>query len=233
MSDSGAGLVSRLMYDVGRIQVLTTDTNYRTIALAWINGVARDIQSRHPDWVWLEKSATFDTVADQVSYDIPADMDSSGRKYFSIREQSSPIKLKYIDQKRLDEIAPKPTDRTGKPTHYTLYGDVIRLYPTPDDEYTMHERYLKNPSTLTDSTASSNEIPAKFDEVILDGARVRAFMFEPEWGSAREQKAIYEQGILRMWRDNNISLDDDQVSERHGLDYIREPYRFNNVGMGT
>ena len=75
---TGAGFIDNLMESVGKIQTKASDTNYRVIALNWLNRIVEDISSRQRHWKWLEKTSTFDTVADQLSYDLPADIQICG-----------------------------------------------------------------------------------------------------------------------------------------------------------
>lgn len=232
MSANGEALINSLMYDVGKVQVLTTDTNYRVMALDWLNRILRDIAGRHSDWNWLQKSATFNTVADQMSYDLPTDLLDGGFKIYDMRQKESPSPIVYIDQRRFDELEPDPTDSSGNPFYYTLYADTLRLWPVPDDVYAIYMRYVKNITTMTDG-ATTCETPVQYDDVVVDGMKVHAFRYEPEWGDTTKQKIIYESGIQRMIRDNDLTLDDDGVTERHGYGTgANEAYSFDSTSVG-
>ena len=230
---NGQSIINSIMYKTGKIQVLTTDTNYRTMVLDWLNDVKDDISSRHPHWNWLEKTATFYTVADQMSYDRPGDMDLSGIKIVSLKQTESPTKLFYVNQGRFDELQPKPTDSSGNPYLYTVYSDAIRLWPVPNDAIQMTLRYMKiNADDFTDGTDTS-DIPEQYKKVILDGVLIDAFNYEPQWGNSDKARMAYEDGILRMMRDNDTALDDSSVSERHPSepDYLATPH-FDRTDVG-
>lgn len=228
---SGSAFIDQLMESVGKIQTKTTDTNYRIIATNWFNQVIRDISSREKRWKWLEKTSTFPTVESQLSYDLPSDID--GYNIFSLKQTETPITLKYIDQRRFDQLEPDPTETEADPEFYTVYASSLRLFPTPSQEITMTLRYLKTATALADDDETL-DIPEKWDSVLLDGAKVHAFNYEPEWGSPKTQIQLYEAGIARMLQDNSNIQDDDGVSETHpfgvGLEVLP---RFNPRGDFT
>lgn len=50
----------------------------------------------------------------------------------------------------------QPGDATGEPTHYCVYGNQIRWYPIPDDDYTiMVSGIFEDTSTLTSTACST------------------------------------------------------------------------------
>jgi hypothetical protein len=230
----GNEFIDSVMRRVGRSQVLTTDTTLRAIALEWLNTGVRDISGRHEHWTWLEKTASFPTVADQLSYDLPADIDLSGRKVFSVKQEDSPAKLVYIDQNTFDALEPEPTSSSGYPYYYTLWSKAIRLYPMPSSVITMYMRYIKTVTSLTDSATSETDIPSKHDNVVIDGALVYAFMLFPSFGNSQQQRAVYELGIKRMIQDNNIVIGDDGISFSHsiGSQRMKDPYSFDKLNVG-
>lgn len=233
---TGQDFINNCMYDVGKYQVLTTDTALRVIVLSWANRVIKDVCSRHPHWVWLENTSTFNTVIDQLTYDLPSDIDLSGRKVFTVRQKTSPVKLVYVNQRRFDELESDPTISTGNPYIYTLWANQIRLWPVPSSVMTMYMRYMKRAATaLTDSASSTTDIPEKFDEVILAGMRKFAFRLFPNWGNPDTQEVLYEKGITQMTEDNGIALDSDNISERHSIDLPSglAPFHYDNTSIGS
>jgi len=223
----GKSYVDNLFYDIGKYQVLTADTALRVIALSWANRVIKDISGRHRHWTWLEKTSTFATVASQMTYDLPTDVDTSGRKILSLKQYTTPTKLTYVNQRRLDELEPDPTTNEADPYLYTYWATAIRLYPVPSQAITMYLRYIKTISALTDSALSTTDIPAKWDDVVIDGMKKFAFSMFPEWGDTGKQFAIFENGIDKMIRDNNEELDAEATSETHGDGGMGRAYTYN------
>jgi hypothetical protein len=230
----GKTFIDNLFYDLGRYSLLTTDTTLRTVALSWANRVIKDISGRKT-WTFLEVTSTFPTIASTMTYDLPADCDLSGRKVISLRQKESPQKLFYISQRFLDEVEPEPDTVTGNPLYYTIFAQQIRLYPVPNDAYTMYMRYIKTITALTDSALSTTEIPAKFDEVVLDGMKVHAFRMFPKWGDSNTAKALFEQGILKMISDDDAEIDASNVSGSHiiGANNLIPPYHADLTKVGT
>jgi hypothetical protein len=229
---NGKEFIDALFYDIGKYQVLITDTNLRVIALSWLNRIKNEISSRHEHWTWLEQTAIFNTVASQMTYDLPTDIDLSGNKVMDLRQKTSPAKLIYISQKRLDELDPNPT-RTGNPTHWTKWANQIRLYPIPSSVITMYLRYMLDKATDYNDEIVTSQIPVKFDWVVNAGMKKYAFAMFPRWGNVAEANSLFENGIGNMLSDNNIVLDDDQLSEgRNTHNRISEPYSFNNEDVG-
>lgn len=231
---NGEEHINACLYDVGKIQTVSTDTNLRTIALNWLNRVIRHIASRDKQWTWLEKAVSFNTVEDVMSYSPMTDLDLSGRKILSIRQKETPKKLIYIDQQYFDELEPKPDSRTGNPEFYTLWGQTIKLWPVPADVYTMYVRYIKTITAFTDATASTSDIPEKFDDVIQDGMKIHAFRMFPKWGNSANQVLVFESGIRNMKIDNTEILDDDGYQYAHtiGKRELREAFPFDESSVG-
>ena len=174
---TGEKFVDQLMYDTDRFQNLTTDTTYRTMALNWLNLAIKDLANEQVGYHWrdLEKTVEFPTVADQMSYDLPADIDTN--KIYTVREKENDYKLNYIPQNDFDEAVPDSSVSSGIPRDYIVYAGVIRLYPVPDDAYTIYMRYIKIPTELADDD-NSTDFSSKYDNVILNNALVRAFRFD-------------------------------------------------------
>ncbi len=230
---NGNTFIDEVMYSVGKIQTVSTDTNFRILATSWLNRVIKDIQTRQPRWRWLEKTATFPTVVNQMSYDLPSDLQGGGDKIYDIRQKDSPVKLRYIDQGTLDLLEPDPGDSSGDPFHYTVFSDSLRLWPVPSSVMTMYIRYLKNITALAD-TATANEIPSQYDNVVIDGALVHAYRYEEGWGNPQTQIQLYEAGVARMIRDNAQVVGDDGVTLAHPYkrSTLKEPYTYDNTSVG-
>lgn len=238
---NGEQLINDIMRDTGKIQTLTTDTNYRAMALRWANRVKNYIGSRHPKWTWLEVNGNFDTVDNRMSYDIPSGvgtapaMNKSGHKVISLRQKDSPAKLTYIHQSIFDALEPDPTQTTGNPTIYTFNANSLRLWPVPDAVYTMYLRYAKYmPDDFADNGTEHADLPKQWEWVVLAGMRELAFRYEPEWGDYKAEHIIFEDGVSKMIDDNNLTLDSDDVSKGHGENdtELIEPYRINLVDLG-
>lgn len=105
-------------------------------------------------WFLLSEDSTITTLASEPRIVIPSDFlreceDDALWRYNPEAESGEEqwTKLVKDDLDYLREVYPD----TGKPTHYALSGGYFWLLPTPDDIYTIRQRYFaKGASLATD-----------------------------------------------------------------------------------
>ena len=60
------------------------------------------------------------------------------------------VRLKYVPYRQFHEIIPVPSSgQVGKPQHYVVWDNVIQLYPTPSDIFTLNLLYVKWPDEVS------------------------------------------------------------------------------------
>lgn len=211
---TGQNFINSVMIDTDRYDNLTTDTTYRALVLDWANRVQKDISGKQDSfhWRWLEKTSTFNTVANQLSYDLPSDID--GYKILSLKQTTNDLKLYFIPQEEFDRLYPDPTEHTGNPVCYTLFANAIRLYPTPSSAIQITIRYVKTITALTDA-AVSGDIPAKWDDVVLEGILAKAYKFDKRLQESIDSFNKYIEGVERMKVDNEMIIDNIDVANSH------------------
>ena len=221
---NGKEFIDQVIYDSDRLQNLTADTTYRTMVLGWLNLVLKDIASRQDSFHWrfLEATSFFDTVASQMTYDLPTDID--GNKIFSVRRTDGDIRINYVDQHIFDKYVADPTTASGNPDWYSLWANQMKLWPIPGSAISIYVRYIKQVPSVTDSTAVSTDLAnlVKWDDVILSGVLVKARRFDSKDYSI--EKADYENGITRMKSDNSQIIDYNNVTESHRSRGSRVPW---------
>ncbi len=192
----------------------TSDTDYRAMALDWLNLVNKDISNRQQNfhWRWLEKTSTMPTVEDQHSYDLPDDIDTN--KINSIYDRTNNWTYVFISYDEFVRLVPNPSNSTGSARWYTLYATTLRLYPVPSSVYTLFMDYVKTISLIADASVAI-DIPAKYDPVIIDGVLVYVYKYDPDLGDWAKQQIVYEAGIKRMIQDNNMSPSEKAIPESH------------------
>jgi len=193
------------------------DSRYRATMLGWLNLVLKDIQNRQQGWHWrwLEKTATASTVAGQHSYDLPDDIDTN--KMFALYDRTNDNTYTFVPYDRFVRLFPDPSNEQGTPRWWTFWANTIRLYPVPASAFTFYLDYIKNITLLTDDASSTTDVPEKFDEVIIDGALVYAYRFDPSLGDWKSQQQLYEAGIQKMINDNRMMINELAESESHRL----------------
>lgn len=85
----------------------------------------------------------------------------------------------------------------GTPTSYSVSGETIRLYPTPDTDYTMSVRYR---TTLDTITSTTTVLPLSPDEIEAAGfyAVWQMKLRDDEYNNADRWRAEYIDAMKRL-----------------------------------
>lgn len=118
-------------------------------------------------------TTTTDTTTNVKTYHLTTGTYNLGltrpKEIYSIKieDSSNSRKLTYVPHQQWDRVIPYPEQlTTGKPTHYTRFGDEIEVYPIPDAAYDIHIRYSKYPAELT-TDASESPYGSEWDTTIV------------------------------------------------------------------
>ena len=214
---TGAAFLNFLVGKSGQIGLLdknVNDTSYRAFMLDCLNLVLKDIANRQTNWHWrwLEKTATAPTVIGQIDYDLPTDVDTN--KIFAVYDRTNDRTYTYAPYEKFVKRVADPSNNSGQSVWYTFWASLIKLYPIPASILTFYLDYISLATAWTDA-AVSNELPAKYDPVVIDGALVYAYKFDPDMGLWTQQQAIYEASVKRMISDNSVMIDDLPVTTSH------------------
>lgn len=192
---------------IGLMDKNVNDTSYRAFMLDCLNLVLKDIQNRQTSWHWrfLEKTATAPTVIGQIDYDLPTDADTN--KIFALYDRTNIITYSFIPYEKFVRAIADPSQSSGASVWWTFWASMIKLYPIPNAVWTFYLDYISLVTALTDAAVSC-EIPAKYDPVIIDGALVYAYKFDPDMGNAGQQQVIYEAGVQKMIKDNMTMINE-------------------------
>lgn len=197
------------------------DSDYRALALKWLNLVLDDIQNRQEGfhWKFLEKlGGTFNTAADDFDYalaTIASDLDTD--KIIAVYDKTYDRAYTYHPYEQFRRlIAADETNESGEPRIWSIFGGQLLLWPVPDAVVSTSIDYVKVITAATDA-ATALLVPDKYKAVILDGMLEWGFKFDPEMGNPVTQRQIYEDGIRRM-KENNSSLEGDIPETRSHRD---------------
>ena len=174
-----------------------------------LNEVASSIAAER-DWPWLETSATLSTSAGTATYSPPADW---------MRTRSLQIPgYQPLDGKnsraQLDEWMPTSTS-TGMPVHWTVSGDLIRLYPTPDAVYAISHVYYRTETTLDDG-ADNPLMPAWAQGALIWGAAAILFARTNQEARAGEAQKRADAWLRRLGDNARRSAGGGRVQVRPG-----------------
>lgn len=122
-----------------------------------------------------EVSGTFPTVAGTRAYGTPSPFEALRSLSILDTVTEHHIVLQRMTVQGYEESYDETTGEQGLPTHYVREGCGVKLWPTPDDVYTVTMKYW---TVLEDLSDTNNEppIPQSWHEVILLGGVWRAFL---------------------------------------------------------
>ena len=142
------------------------------------------------------------------------------RAVLNVVDTTTNAKLYHADRRHLIESVDTLLTTTGTPTYwYQESRTVIKVYPANTTD-TLSVHYLKVPATLTGT--DSHLIPEEFEDLIIDGAVIRALKDNDELDAAASLQQFYNEGLREMM--------DTLLSRAHdGSNYIIQT---NNYEMG-
>lgn len=122
--------------------------------------------------------------------------------------------LPMRDFREMDYLYPDYEDNTGiaqgAPNAWYKYAQTIKVFPEPDQAYTLSLRYYKRP-TLLSADADVPSLPSEFEEMLVLGAAYRVLQVKDNYDQA---------GIL-------------ENKYRELLDKLVMKYTRNQTGMPT
>lgn len=135
-----------------------------------------------------EVTATFGTVEGERLYNLPSPFESL--RSLSIKDLIT-LEHKTIDKMTVHEYENRydeSVEARGIPTRYVREGCAVRLWPTPDDIYTITHKYWRVLADLSDVNPIP-EIPQAWHEIIFYGGLWRGWIGEGDYLRAREAKS--------------------------------------------
>lgn len=153
-------------------------------AKAWINDAYQELCDLHL-WPFLETTSTGAS---------PLTISDLGR-VITVYDSTNDYVLVYKDRHDLYTGDPA-LDDTGNPSYwYTDNLTIVRTYPATS--VSLAVRYYKIPATLS-SGGDTPVIPARFNDLIVDGAAVRAYKNKDNFEAAQFVRDEWERGVERM-----------------------------------
>ena len=109
--------------------------------------------------------------------------------------------IEFLPYRVLDTLYPDPTDTlaytTGVPIYWYFYNDTIRLFPAPDQAFTLTLQYNKKPTELT-ADSDVPEIPSEFREVLVMGAAYRVLQVKDNYDQASVLQNKYDEILQKL-----------------------------------
>ena len=86
---------------------------------------------------------------------------------------SVPKPLEYLTPEQLDQERKFGNDTAGEPVYYTMIGDLIEVYPTPDTTYEMELAWYKEMTAMS-ADSDTNWLLTKAPDTYLYGALIQS-----------------------------------------------------------
>jgi hypothetical protein len=157
--------------------------------IRWINDAQRDIAHNNN---LLQTTATTPLVSSQDQYTLPPDL----LTLRSVRCQGR--KLSFLSPEEASDWVGGDT-AVGEPTHYSVWGAKIDLYPTPSrsDSDDLQLYYTRQPVAVTLLTEEP-ELPQQYHNRIVEYCIAQAFELDDNFESSKYKMQQFQDGIDRL-----------------------------------
>jgi hypothetical protein len=150
------------------------------------------------------------------TYTLPSDFQ---RLYDLISVNGSGQVFKLY-QEPLVELETRPI-ASGEPTHYTVKGNTLKLWPTPENANTISLRYYREPDTIS-SNSDVPEVPTQYHRLLVSYCLWHCFERENDFNAAQYHKARFDEDLLKARGEAQYDTDDYTQEKRIG-DFRTDP----------
>lgn len=165
-----------------------------------------------------EKTVTFQTVVGSALYSVPASFEAI--RHLSIENLYSfaHSDVDQMDPKVYEASYENRADAYGIPTNYVRENNFIRLFPTPDNIYTLTLKYNAELADLSD-TNQYPTVPRVWYEIIELGGLWRRFVALNDYARVSAVKAL-QRDLLSTTVP--VQAKEKQDNRHAGLQVLRE-----------
>lgn len=185
-----------------------------------LNEAYWEIQNKFP-FREKEKTVTFETIAGTRSYDMPKPYDALQSLAIKDIYGNNFTKLQRMTTDEYENRYDEDTDSQGLPTHYTRENCFVRLWPTPDQAYTLSMKRLITLEDLS-NLVTEPEIPREWWEIIRFGGIWRLFIDFGDYSRASQIKTHQISLINSMVP---VQAKEERDSREAGVEVWKPEYR--------
>lgn len=136
-----------------------------------------------------EQTANFSTVAGTRNYTVPSPFEALRQLSIQNPSNNEFTPLDRADIYTHEMTRDSDTDARGFPTRYLREKNAIRLYPVPDDVYSISIKYLTVLDDLDNITNVRNpNLPQSWHEIILYGGLWRLYLRLRDFSASNQYK---------------------------------------------
>jgi uncharacterized protein YutD len=185
-----------------RVQQRVGDTGFSSTEIkGYINDAQRDVfnEFRLP---FMEDTQNYTVTAGSSDITNGAGLPSNYVQAIDlILTSNGEMVIPYKDFREIDNYYPDPNDTVvhtaGKPQYWYFYANTIRLFPVPDNAYTLTLRYFKAPIVLS-ATTDIPSIPPEFEEILVMGAAYRVLQVKENYDQAGILQNKYDEILKKL-----------------------------------
>ncbi len=161
---------------------------YESLVKTWLNdGQRKAVQQS--EFRTQEEAKAFTTAVGDSTYELP----SNFCRWIDFYDTGVNWPLVPLEKREYDSLEPS----SGRPQLYTVIGNQITLWPTPDGAYSLSLRYWRLPQDMV-ADGDEPEIPAQYHEVLVAYAMWKAYLRENDYQAATVWEAAWEKEIAKM-----------------------------------
>lgn len=161
---------------------------YRELTKRWLNTAQRKAV-QESEFRTQEEAKAFTTTSGDNTLELPADF----CRWIDLYDTGTNWPLTALEKREYDALEAS----SGRPTLYTVVGDQITLWPTPDGSYPLSLRYWRLPQDMV-ADGDEPEIPVQYHEVLVAYAMMKAYARENDYQASRFWKEEWEAGVMKM-----------------------------------
>lgn len=191
------GLTAQQLRDHVRTFLDTDDEELTDTLLDVFRDEAIDLieqGSRH--WTFYETSGTFTTVADQQTYAL-SDLASDLREVVAI--QGSTYRLQPLMHEDAQRRYAFFATGTTRPTHWSVWGDNVYLWPTPSSVFDLDFRGYRSPTAIG-GAGDEPDMPAPFHRVIATWMLARSYQQQDDDIMAAQHFQTFDRQLDQLRR---------------------------------
>lgn len=182
-----ADRIKRQFGDESGVQVTDADI------LRWINDAQREFTRTNN---LLQARGSLNVVAAQSEYPFPNDvLNLRSLNYDGYKLQGFTL----IEFEEYLQANDPRGSATGTPTCYTVWNDILRLYPTPDTSITdgLTILYIARPPVLT-VLSDPLALPDEYFNRVVEYCLQQSYELDEDWAAAANKAAQLTSGLMQL-----------------------------------
>lgn len=163
-------------------------SKYEPVVRQWLSDAQRKLVSQ-TEFRTQEELESYTTSASDNTLELPEDFS----RWIDFFDSDTKGALLAVEPDEYDALEAS----SGRPRVYTVIGDQITLWPTPDASYGLSLRYWRLPQDMS-ADGDEPEIPPQYHELLIAYAMHKAYARENDYTASRFWKEEWEAGVMRM-----------------------------------